>query len=272
MRKSIVNKTSVNIKQDNKNDEKKLNTCLGVVEHLKAISKSTEKCIENVMLIQSQYPTCSTIVINLVDALNNKMTSTYISIEGEGKFYKNKKIDIRSGDPYFLNIKPNAASPLLYQLLENIYINIRDNKRIPHSLQNINIDDIEEKTLNKGSIYINKLAGAVVEYININGKSTILSVNDELDNLTKRDKQIMKLIVVPIIFYKNGNTAKVTFGLKKLIIDKNFSANIINVDGTTERVCMTDNFEDDIRGLGIMEKDDDAEDDDTQSLFGGING
>ncbi|QHR82584.1 DNA binding phosphoprotein [Brazilian porcupinepox virus 1] len=271
---NISNHTHSQGAQSMQCDEKKINTCTGVVEYLKSISRSSEKYIDNVVLIQSQYPACSSIIINLVESLSSKMTSTYISIEGEGKFYKNKKTDVRLNDPYFLKIKPTAVSPLFYQLLENIYNNIRDGKRIPSSLQNINISDIEEKTLNKGSLYINKLGSAIVEYLSVNGKSTLQSISDELENLSKRDKQIVKIIVVPIIFYKSGNVVKVTFALKKLILDRNFSANVIDIDGTTERICMAENHEEDVsRGLGILEiADEECDDDGNESLFGGING
>ncbi|ABQ43520.1 ssDNA-binding phosphoprotein [Tanapox virus] len=263
MRKSIPNKM---VKKDE--ESKDYNTCSSVIEYTKSLSKSTEKCIESVTLSSSQYPSCSTIIINLVNSLASKMTSTYIAIEGEAKIYKNKKCESKS-DPYFLKVKPTAASPMLYQLLDNIYSNIRDNKKIPSSLCNLSVGNIEEKTFNKECIYINKMNGAIIEYTVQGGKSTVQSIADEMEKLSKRDRQIAKVIIVPIVFYRNGNSTKVTFALKKLIIERDFSANVININGKSERVSMAETSEEEIgKGLGIIEDvDDEATDDEAESTL-----
>ncbi|ABI99208.1 DNA-binding phosphoprotein [Deerpox virus W-848-83] len=267
MRKAVAQKPVK--KETTNNEESNLNTCNGIIEFMKSISKSTEKCIENVMLSASQYPSCSSITINLVESLASKLTSTYISLEGESKIYKNKKSDCRSMDPYFLKIRLTAASPIMYQLLECIYGNIRDGKKIPASLSNISsIQDLEEKTLNKGSLYINKMNGALVEYKVPGGKSIVQSVTEELENLSKRDKQISKIIVAPIVFYRSGNSVKVTFALKKIIIARDFSATVIDIDGKSEKVSMAETCEEDIaRGLGLVDivNDECIEEDETDS-------
>ncbi|AAR07401.1 45L [Yaba monkey tumor virus] len=261
MRKS----TPKTAKKDEEN--KDYNTCSGIVEYTKSLSKSTERCIESVTLTSSQYPSCSNIIINLVSSLASKMTSTYVAIEGEAKIYKNKKCESKL-DPYFLKIKPTAASPMLYQLLENIYGNIRDNKKIPSCLCNLSVENIEEKTFNKECIYINKMSGAIIEYTVQGGRSTVQSIFDEMEKLSKRDRQMAKVIIVPIVFYRNGNLTKITFALKKLIIERDFSANVININGKTERVSMAETSEEEIgRGLGITEDIDDAIDDDAESTL-----
>ncbi|AAL69780.1 SPV041 putative DNA-binding phosphoprotein [Swinepox virus] len=273
MRKSGIQKQPVPKKdyvQTDNNKKQQITTCSEVVEYLKSLSKSNEKCIENVILTPSQYPSCSSITINLTDYLSSKMTSTYIALEGESKIYKNKKNESRSLDQYFLKIRLTAASPIMYQLLDCIYSNIRDNKHIPPSLSNISISDLEEKTLNKGCLFINKMGGAIIEYKIPGSKSITKSISEELENLTKRDKQISKIIVIPIVCYRNANSIKVTFALKKFIIDKEFSTNVIDVDGKHEKMSMNETCEEDVaRGLGIIDLEDECieEDDVDTSLF-----
>ncbi|AAF14928.1 m40l [Myxoma virus] len=254
MRKAVVKHV---VKKQQDGEEPAHATCGGTVEFLKTLSKSTEKCIDSVTLLPSQYPACSLINIKLVESLASRMTSTYILLEGEAKIYKNKKSDCRGDNAYFLMIKPTAASPMMYQLLECVYGNIRDGKRVPPSLCGINVAELEEKTLNKGCIFVNKLSGAVVEYKINGGKSKVRLIDEELESLAKRDKQISKTILVPIVFYRNSSTSKITFALKKLIIERDFSANVVDVDGKNEKISMVESTEEDLsRGLGVMELDD----------------
>ncbi|AAK85006.1 putative DNA-binding phosphoprotein [Lumpy skin disease virus] len=274
MRKSI--QKSVVVKKETpgmstQSDEKKYSKCHEVIEYLKTLSKSKEKCVESVILSQSQYPSCSSIMINLTEALSSKMTSTYIAVEGEAKIYKNKK-DVKLGEQYFLKIKLSATSPILYQLLENIYTNIKEGKKVPPSLVNISINDLDEKTLNKGCLYINKMNGAIIEYKVPGNRSIVQSMIEELESLSKRDKQMAKAIIVPIVLYKNSETIKVTFALKKLIMERDFSANIVDVDGKSEKFSMAEvSEEDSVRGLGVIELEDEClEEDDnnpTSTLF-----
>ncbi|WAH71007.1 ssDNA-binding phosphoprotein [Eptesipox virus] len=268
MRKHVVQKpavSSVNKKTDNEN---KTNTCASVIEFTKSLCKSTNKYIDSVTLIASQYPTCSNINIKLTNDLSSRMTSTFIVVEGETKIYK-KKNDAKS-DPFFVRIKPNAMSPLMYQMLEHIYSNIREGVRVPPNLANLQISEFVEKTFVGDYMYINKLGGAVVEYTSPGSKSITMSITDELEQLSKRDRQMARIIITPIVFYKNGLDVKVTFALKKLIIEREFSANVIDVDGSSGKVSMSESGEEDIvRGLGLMDTCDDVCDEDNveTSLF-----
>ncbi|QDJ95017.1 ssDNA-binding phosphoprotein [Hypsugopox virus] len=249
MRKSVMQKSVVK-KSDNDN---KTNTCTSVIEYAKSLCKNTNKYIDSVTLLSSQYPACSNINIKLIPELSSKMTSTFIVIEGETKIYKNTKKDGKP-DPYCLRIKPNAISPLLYQLLEHIYSNIRDGVRVPPNLANLQISDFTEKTFTGDSMYINKLNGAVVEYTSYCSKSITSAISNELEHLSTRDNQMAKIIVTPIVFYKNGTDVKVTFALKKLTIEREFSANVIDIDGSNGKVSMSETNEEDIvRGMGLME-------------------
>nr|WGO62674.1 ssDNA-binding phosphoprotein [Wadden Sea poxvirus] len=267
MRKSIQNR---NVKKIIDNDSLPKNTCDEVIEYTKSISKSKEQCIESVTLTASQYPSCSSITIKLVDKLSTKLTSTFIVVEGEAKMFKNKKCENSKQDPYFLKVKLIAASPILYQLLESIYYNIRNCVRIPPSLNNISVDDLIEKTLNDGCLFINKMHGAIVEYTIPSGKPIVQLITNDIEQLCKRDKQMAKLVITPIVFYRNGNDVKVTFALKKAIIERDFSANVISITGNCERMYITDNIEDDVvKGLGILDANEEHDDDNESesSLF-----
>ncbi|AST09465.1 ssDNA-binding phosphoprotein [NY_014 poxvirus] len=257
----VVKKRDVKCVSSSSSDDSQ--TCASVIEFAKSISKSDIKCINYVVLNPSQYPSCSTISINLVDSLSDKMTSSYIMIEGESKIYKTKGKD----DDYFLKVKVTASSPMLYQLLEAIYTNIRDKERIPNSLNNLSVDNITEKTFKDGCIYINRIEGAVVEYVSNTSQIIVKSIDRvELESLSKREKQLARLVITPIVFYRAGSETKVTFALKKIIMERDIVAKVITISGDCERVSMTENTDEDIvRNLGIMnteEEEDEEEDDD----------
>ncbi|AOP31761.1 ssdna-binding phosphoprotein [Volepox virus] len=241
-----------------------LQTCMGVIEYAKSISKSNAKCIEYVTLNSSQYANCSSISIKLTDSLASQMTSTFIMMEGETKLYKNKSKQDR-GDAYFLKIKVTAASPMLYQLLEAVYGNIKRKERIPHSLQSLSVETIIERTFKDESIFINKLNGAMVEYISAGEPSILKSIEGELESLSKRERQLAKVIITPIVFYRSGTETKITFALKKLIIDREVVANVIGLSGDSERVSMTEHVEEDFaRNLGLVDIDDEYDEDDNK--------
>ncbi len=209
-------------------------------------------------LIPSQYPSCFNINVTLTDELSSRLTSSLIVIEGEAKLFKNKnKTDVygkRDGDAYFFKIRPVATSPMFYQLMECIYSNIRDKVRIPQSLQNLNVENLEEKTLKDNCIYINKMSSAVVEYTSLGEASVTYSLSKEMDRLSSRDKQMVKAIISPVVFYRSGNESKITFSLRKITMEKEFKANVIDINGKAERVLMSESNEEDVgRGLGIVE-------------------
>ncbi|AGY97327.1 CPXV082 protein [Cowpox virus] len=238
-----------------------LQTCAGVIEYAKSISKSNAKCIEYVTLNASQYANCSSISIKLTDSLSSQMTSTFIMLEGETKLYKNKSKQDRS-DGYFLKIKVTAASPMLYQLLEAVYGNIKHKERIPNSLHSLSVETITEKTFKDESIFINKLNGAMVEYVSTGESSILRSIEGELEALSKRERQLAKAIITPVVFYRSGTETKITFALKKLIIDREVVANVIGLSGDSERVSMTENVEEDLaRNLGLVDIDDEYDED-----------
>ncbi|QHG62605.1 DNA-binding phosphoprotein [Cetacean poxvirus 1] len=266
MRKSVSKKQTIQHQNDNNNNDRI--TCQKAIEFLKLLSRTTQKCIEQVSLTPTQYPFSFNISIKLVSELINSFTSTLILIEGEAKLYKNKSKAMESfnkretcNDAYFLKIKLLSASPMFYQLLECIYSNIRDNKRIPNSLSNLTIEDLEEKTLKDGYLFINRMTGAIIEYKSECEQSIIKPIDKEFGNLLIRDKQVATVILSPVVFYRNGTDTKVTFALRKFTISKECNIKVIGVSGESENVTMNDGNDEDVsKGLGLICDPDDGED------------
>lgn len=74
---------------------------------------------------------------------------------------------------------------MLYQLLEAVYGNIKHKERIPNSLHSLSVETITEKTFKDESIFINKLNGAMVEYVSAGESSILRSIEGELESLSK---------------------------------------------------------------------------------------
>ncbi|AUL80483.1 DNA-binding phosphoprotein [Vaccinia virus] len=79
---------------------------------------------------------------------------------------------------------------MLYQLLETVYGNIKHKERITNSLHGLPVEPITEKTFKDESIFINKLNGAMVKYVSTGESSILRSVEDELESLSKRERQL----------------------------------------------------------------------------------
>ncbi|ANS71134.1 ssdna-binding phosphoprotein [Pteropox virus] len=258
------------VKTNKKVNEKRDMTPADVVCFAKSISKSTTKCIDYVTLTQSQYPSCSNINITLTEELSAKLTSPLIMIEGDGKIYKNKSNDNfrQQNCGFFLRIRPKSASPLLYQLLEHIYTNIDQNVRIPPSLSTLQVTNIVEKTIKEDFIYVNKLSGAIVEYTSSSSceRSRQKCILDELESLALRDPQIIKVLLVPLVVYRTGNETKITFALKKIMVEKDCSITVLDINGESAKIKMSAEDEEDeedcVRKLCVVEDVNVEEDDD----------
>ncbi|AWU47090.1 ssDNA-binding phosphoprotein [Sea otter poxvirus] len=219
-----------------------------IISITRSLSKTTTKCISSVALTPTQYPNCFNINIALVDELATKLTSSLIMIEGEGKLYKNKSSDnFRQPNScgYFLRIKPKSSNPLLYQLLEHIYSNLDKNVRVPPSLSGLQVSTLVEKTIKDDYLYVNKIVGAILEYVSVGEKNRQRNLMDDIELLSLRDPQVMTVLLTPLVFYKSGSECKVTFALKKLTVTKECAINVLDLEGVETKIRMSTDDDDD---------------------------
>ncbi|QGN68047.1 ssDNA-binding phosphoprotein [Equine molluscum contagiosum-like virus] len=235
-------------------------TCSSVVEFARSLSPNKMRMIDRVTLVQSQYPSCANINIKLVEDLSSKLVSPLIALEGEAKVFKNKAKTIEAfnkqgTDAYFLRVRPSVMSPMMYQLLEHIYTNLRSGNGVPPNMSVVDVDTFEERTFKSGYIYINKLSGAMVEYTSADEPARVAPMLRELDALAAREAQMAKLVVAPVVLYRGSCEVKVTFALKRVSVEKTFHATVIDATGNQVRLIMSESADDDerLRELGLVE-------------------
>nr|UWI48231.1 DNA-binding phosphoprotein [Pseudocowpox virus] len=249
-------------------------SCADAVNFAKSLSSSQTKAIETVTLTPSQYPSCSNINVGLVESLASKLVSPLIVVKGEFKIHLSKKTDMqRQNDSgYFARLKPVSASPLLYQLLDGIYTNIKNGTRIPQSLRNFNTDTSIDNTFKSGCMYLNRLTGALLEFTGEDDtQSHICPLMREIENLATRDAQMATLILAPVVFYRSGGEGKVTFAVKKITMPRECSLTVLGLEGEQTRVRMSETQptfteEQDVRGLGVVDPSG-FEDDELEAPF-----
>uniref|UniRef100_A0AAU7E1F6 Protein OPG079 n=1 Tax=Rousettus bat poxvirus TaxID=3141933 RepID=A0AAU7E1F6_9POXV len=249
-------------------------TCESIVSHCRALSKSSRKLLESVTLSPSPYSGCAGIHLTLVDALASKLVSPLIAMEGEAKIFKNKQKTAdaygKSGyEMYFLRVRPHSASPLLYQLLEAIYTSIREGSNVPPNMHIPSLDAMEERTFKEGNIYINRIVGAVVEFTNEDAPSRIVPIVRELEALATREAQAAKLVVAPVIVYRNATEIKVTFALKRLTLPSVVRTVVVDTEGEEVTLVMNESADDDekLGGLGLVDLEEDEDSLHQESLF-----
>ncbi|ADC53802.1 DNA-binding phosphoprotein [Pseudocowpox virus] len=249
-------------------------SCADAVSFAKSLSSSQTKAIEAVTLTPSQYPSCSNINVSLVENLASRLVSPLIVLKGEFKIHQSKKTDMqRQNDSgYFARLKIVSASPLLYQLLESIYNNIKTGNRIPQSLRNFNTDNSIDNTFKAGCLYINRISGSLIEFTTDDDTpSRICPLMREIETLVSRDAQMATVIVSPVVFYRSGGEGKVTFALKKVTISRECSLTVLGLDGEQTSVRMSETpttftEEQDVRGLGVVDPSG-FEDDELEAPF-----
>lgn len=235
-------------------------SCREAVELARSLAASSAKAVECVTLTPSQYPSCSNIVVTLVDALAAKLVAPLVMVKGDFKLYQNKKSDMqRQGNDsgFFVRIKPVCASQLLYQMMEAIYSNIKSGVRCPPSLRTFNVDTGVDNTFKSGYLYVNRISGALVEYTGEDGRSAVSSMAREMDSLVTRDAQMATVILSPVVFYRSGCEAKITFALKKVSLPRECSLTVLGLDGESTTVGMSETGavfgeEQEVRGLGVV--------------------
>ncbi|WGD01204.1 DNA binding phosphoprotein [Orf virus] len=250
-------------------------SCTDAINFAKSLSSSQTKVIEAVTLTPSQYPSCSNINVCLVESLASKLVSPLIVVKGEFKIYMSKKTDMqRQNDSgYFARFKPVSASPLLYQLLENIYSNIKTGTRVPPSLRNFNTETAIDNTFKSGCLYLNRLTGALLEFTSDDdAQPQICPLMREIDNLATRDAQMATLILAPVVFYRSGGEGKVTFAVKKITMPRECSLTVLGLEGEQTCVRMSETQttfteEQDVRGLGVVDPGTGFEDDELEAPF-----
>nr|WQH57888.1 MAG: MC046L [Molluscum contagiosum virus] len=235
-------------------------TPVSVVEFARSLSPSSAKLIEHVTLTQSQYPSCANIHITLVEALASKMVSPLIVVEGESKVFRNKAkaaeaFNKKGADAFFLRVRPSIASPMLYQLLECVYTNLRGGTRAPASMCLSTLDTMEERTFKNGFLYINKLQAGIVEYTGSDCAPRVVAMLRELETLAAREPQMAKVVLAPIVLYRGSGEYKVTFALKRISMESMVHATVVDASGEHVRLVMTESADDDERlaALGVMD-------------------
>ncbi|AIZ77283.1 putative DNA-binding phosphoprotein [Parapoxvirus red deer/HL953] len=237
-------------------------SCTEAVEFAKSLAASQTKAVESVTLTPSQYPSCSNINVCLVDSLASRLVSPLIMVKGEFKIHANKKTDMQrnsSDSGFFARVKMVSASQMLGQMLEAIYQNIRAGTRIPQSLRSFNVENSTDNTFKNGCMYINRMNGALVEFTSDDGTpSHTCPLMREIESLSMRDAQMATLILAPVVFYRSGGEAKVTFALKKVTMTRECSLTVLGLDGESTVVGMSETpaaFSDDqeVRGLGLVD-------------------
>nr|AIZ05278.1 DNA-binding phosphoprotein [Orf virus] len=250
-------------------------SCADAINFAKSLSSSQTKAIDAVTLTPSQYPSCSNINVCLVESLASKLVSPLIVVKGEFKIYMSKKTDMqRQNDSgYFARFKPVSASPLLYQLLEKIYDNIKTGTRVPPSLRNFNTETAIDNTFRSGCLYLNRLTGALLEFTgDDDAQSQICPLMREIENLATRDAQMATLILAPVVFYRSGGEGKVTFAVKKITMPRECSLTVLGLEGEQTCVRMSETQptfteEQDVRGLGVVDPGAGFEDDELEAPF-----
>ncbi|WZD65897.1 putative DNA binding phosphoprotein [Bovine papular stomatitis virus] len=236
--------------------------CIEAVEFARSLSTSQTKAIESVTLTPSQYPSCSNISVTLVESLASRLVAPLVMLKGEFKIHASKKTDMQRQGPdsgFFARIKPVSASQMLYQLLEGIYTNILEGTRVPHSLRSFNVETSTDATFKSGCIYINRLSGALVEFTHDDGApSQICPIMREIEALASRDAQMATAILSPIVLYRAGCEAKVTFALKKVTMPRECTLTVLGLDGESTSVKMSETpaafgEEQEVRGLGVVD-------------------
>ncbi|WZD65376.1 DNA binding phosphoprotein [Bovine papular stomatitis virus] len=248
--------------QGPKKFENRAMKCIEAVEFARSLSTSHTKAIDSVTLTPSQYPSCSNINVTLVESLASRLVAPLIMLKGEFKIHASKKTDMQRQGPdsgFFVRIKPVSASQMLYQLLEGIYTNILEGTRVPHSLRSFNVESSTDATFKNGCIYINRMSGALVEFTNDDGTPPyICPIMREIEALATRDAQMATIILSPIVLYRSGSEAKVTFALKKVTMSRECTLTVLGLDGESTSVKMSEtpavfNEEQEVRGLGVVD-------------------
>ncbi|QRI42829.1 DNA-binding phosphoprotein [Cheloniid poxvirus 1] len=205
-------------------DESKL-TCIQALEHAKSLCTKDTKIVKSVKLSQTIYKTSSNISVILEPEYKNKLITPLVIVEGEGKVYHSKNDNFNKDEPYFIKIRPIAMNPILYQIMQCIYTDL--NYLDPDN-------SIEEKTFKDYNLYINgsKIMSANIEYLK-NGKpiGKRTSVAEEINELVKKDPQMIKAVLVVSRFFNDGVMCKIGFNLKTLIMEKVCKTTIIDTDG-----------------------------------------
>lgn len=249
-------------------------TCESVVQFCRVLSKSTRKLLDSVTLVPSQYSGCAGVHLTLVESLASKMVAPLIAIEGEARVFKNKPKTAdaygKSGtDVFFLRVRPCAASPMLYQMLEQIYASIREGTSVPPNMHIPALDNMEERTFKDGMLYINKLSSAMVEFTSESAPPRIMPITQELEMLATREAQSAKVVVAPVVVYRNSSEIKVTFALKRLSLPSIVRTVVVDADGDEVTLVMNEDADDDakLHGLGLVEEEEDEDTLPSDSLF-----
>ncbi|QRY18919.1 ORF-49 [Teiidae poxvirus 1] len=212
------------IQRRNANEESRY-TCKQAIEYAKALCTNNTKMVHSVKLIPSQYKSCNTMNLVLEREYKAQSISPFILIEGDTKIYKTKNDNYSREECYFLKIRPTRISPLLYQAMEFIYCEL--NYLEPDN-------PIDEKTFRDGFIYINgnKMTSAVIEYTKSNGEVICRKpLSGELETLSRKDPQKATLILLASIFYDNSSMCKISFTLKKIIMEKVQRTTLVDAGG-----------------------------------------
>ncbi|AYP74213.1 DNA-binding phosphoprotein [Fowlpox virus] len=209
---------------DDEEDENRF-TCMQAIEHAKSLCTKDTKIVKSVKLSQTVYKKNSNISVILEPEYKNKLVTPLAIVEGEGKFYHTKNDSFNKDEPYFLKIRPVAMNPILYQIMQCIY----------SDLNYLDSDNcMKEKTFKDYNLYINgsKIMSANIEYLK-NGKpiGKRTSVAEDIDELVKKDPQMVKAVLVVSRFYNDGVMCKIGFNLKTLIMEKICKTTIIDTDG-----------------------------------------
>ncbi|ATI20989.1 ssDNA-binding phosphoprotein [Western grey kangaroopox virus] len=229
------------------------------IEYARAMCKSTETMVRSVTLVPSQFPGCMGINMILEPALKARMVSPLIMVEGEVKIYKSKMdaYNRGGGTSFFIKVRPKFASPMLYQLIENVYRCVAAMSRGPAALSPpVDIDTVEENTFKDGHIYINKYNLGLLEYTGgPDERSVTIPIADEIENLSKKESQIARVILTPVTFYRTSGACKVTFAIKKMSMERVCKTVVVGPSGDLIEVVMTED-EESGRRLGLLDEDD----------------
>ncbi|WCL40038.1 DNA-binding phosphoprotein [Pigeonpox virus] len=236
--KMNMNKKQVKIQSKSSNNKASRFTCLDAVQYAKALCTKDTKIVKSVKLTPSHHNLCSNISVTLEPKYNEKLVSPFILVEGEGKIYQTRSDNFSREESFFLKIRPSVISPILHQMMECIY----------NDLGYLDPENtMDEKTFKDGYIYINKnkMSSTIIEYTRNNkevtGRKTLSS---EVEQLSKKDPQMVKAVLVASIFFENAVMCKISFNLKKLIMEKVCRKTLIDTNG--EVISVVTSGDDDI--------------------------
>ncbi|ALA62437.1 DNA-binding phosphoprotein [Turkeypox virus] len=234
----VMNKKPIRSLQRRRcNDDSNRFTCKQAVEYAKALCTKDIKIVKSVKLSPSHYKSCSNILVVLEPEFKDKLITPFITADGEAKIYQNRNDSYNKEDSYFLKFRPTLISPILNQIMEHIYT----------GLNYLDPDNpIEEKTFKDGHLYINgnKMLGGVVEYMHggrIVGRKPL---SEDIEALSKKDPQLAKIVLVASVYYDNDTMCKISFSLKKLIMERICKTTLIDANG--EVISIVTSGDDDI--------------------------